>query len=648
VTRPLALLLIGGILAAADLPVREVTLYKNGVGYFRRAGELPRGESVRLDFRDSEMGDVLKSLIVRDASGAPILGVRYDSAEPLDRKLADFPFQLTPNQTTSAFLDQMRGARLEAGSAKGSILGARVIKGREGEEREQLTLLADDGQILNLDLAALSAMRFEDAALQQQLKDYLATLTASRSRDRKSIYLDAPSDKARSLSVSYMAPAPAWKSSYRLLLTGAEPVLEGWAIVDNTTPEDWTNVKLSLVSGRPVSFLTNLYQPRYVERETAELAEAPPDRPMRHSAGVAGGAPGGVIGGIMGGAPPATNAVEVMADTDMRMAKSSRFAAAEGGEAGELFEYRFPATVTVRRNESAMLPFLQQGIKARKLLIWTSGINPRNAAEIDNTTGKTLDGGPITVFDGASYAGEALMDTVKQGDKRLISYAVDLGTRVTNNIETGSRTVREFSYERGILSTRVAQRYTTAYTIRNVDAKAKTLWIEHPLRGESKILGTQPVETTPSARRFEVALKPSSEEKFVVTEEVLLSQTNQISSYTPDQLIQMVANRPPGDAARKIIEEIAAKKRDLDAVQSSLRAAETESRELDQDSERTRRNLQSLAGVPGQQEALQRYSQQLAQLETRIAELRQRQTADRQRQRQLEQELNALLERLKL
>src|SRR5207237_9600637 len=107
-------------------------------------------------------------------------------------------------------------------------------------------------------------------------------------------------------------------------------------------------------------------------------------------------------------------------------------------ELGDLFEYRINTPVTVRKSESAMLPFLQQKIDARKLLIYSdlSSVHPMNAAEVTNSSGKTLDGGPITVYDAGAYAGEALVETVKQGDKRLISYAVDLGTRITTAFDS--------------------------------------------------------------------------------------------------------------------------------------------------------------------------------------------------------------------
>lgn len=645
----ISLIVAGSTLSsAAELPVREVVLYKNGVGYFERGGEVRPGEPVRLDFKAEEMNDVLKSLIVHEASKGVVTGIRYDSAEPLDRKLSEYPFRLNASQPLSALLDQLKGAQVETNNGSGIIAGSRVLKGKDGEDREQLTLLDNTGALRSFDLAAVTSLKFSDPVLQQQFRDYFATLTSSRSKDKKSVYIDSATDKGRNLSASYLVPTPVWKSSYRLILDSANTMLEGWAVVDNTSGEDWTKVKLSLVSGRPVSFQSQMYAPRYVQRPFADLTENQPVAPQLYEASMRVGS---------GAPPPPPARAEALASRAMKARQDSvRLDAADvvsniavntqAQEVGELFEYRFDTPVTVRKSESAMLPFLQQKTTARKLLVWTSGLNPRNAAEITNSTGKTLDGGPITVFDGGAYGGEALMETVKQGDKRLISYAVDLGTRITNNIESGAETVREVKLNRGILTTKVAQRQTTTYTIKNADAKAKTLIIEHPLNGESKIIGTQPVETTSTARRFEVALKPNASETYKVIEETILDQSEMISNYTPDDILNFVRSKSLNDSGRAALQQIADKKSALATATTDLAGVDRQLNDLNQDQNRLRENIRSLSGVAGQQELVQRYAKQLSDGDTQITGLRDRQSALRRQQTQLQAELNTMIEKL--
>src|SRR5580700_9229095 len=120
-------------LVAAELPVREVILYKHGVGFFERLGTLGAGESTRLDFRPGEMNDVLKSLTLQEKGGGKISGVRYDSDIPLAEKLKDFPFRLGDGQSLTAVLDQLKGSRLEmqfgAERVSGVIVAARMVSG---------------------------------------------------------------------------------------------------------------------------------------------------------------------------------------------------------------------------------------------------------------------------------------------------------------------------------------------------------------------------------------------------------------------------------------------------------------------------------------------------------------------------------------
>ena len=574
------LLPIAALAAAAELPVREVVLYKHGVGFFERSGKLGPGESARLDFNASEMNDVLKSLTIEERGGGKISGLRYDSMDPLGHKLAEFPFQIGAAQPLSAMLDQLKGARLElkfgAETVAGAIVNGRLVPGSDKQpEREQLTLMLDSGELRTLDLSAATDIHFTDPQLQRQFHDYLAALAAARSKEKRSVYIDSTDAKEREMVASYMIPAAVWKSSYRLIFgASGPPVLEGWAIVDNTTGEDWTKVQLSLVSGRPISFVSQLYAPKYVERPTAELADDSAARPVVHEggydaiAGIGRGEGGGVgraqMRAAAAPAPMAAMAGRAMAET-LQVAPSSIVASASAGELGELFEYRIAQPVTIRKDESAMLPFLQQPIEARKLLIYSdhSSQHPTNAAELTNSSGKTLDGGPITVYDGGAYGGEALMETLKAADKRLISYAVDIGTRITEAFGSKQAVVREIHAARGVLTTKLAAEETRTYTVRNVDKKAKTLIIEHPLRQGYTLLNQKPAEKTASAYRFEIQLAPGATQEFPVSEERVYDQTYQVTSLTPDIILSYVSNRTLSDAGRKQLQRIADQKRQI-------------------------------------------------------------------------------------
>ncbi|MBZ5606382.1 MAG: DUF4139 domain-containing protein [Acidobacteriia bacterium] len=644
------------VACAADLPVREVILFKHGVGYFARSGELKPGETARIEFKAEDMNDVLKSLTLTDSKGGKIAGVRYDASETLEKRLENFPFAVGGETSLAAFLDQMKGARLElkmgGSDVAGTIVSARLVKASEkSAEREAVMLLMDSGDIRSFDLGAASAVRLTDPKLQGLLKDYLTVLSQARSKDRRSVFIDSDGSAAREIAARYMIPAPVWKSSYRLLFgKDEEPTLEGWAIVDNTSGEDWTNVHLSVVSGKPISFITQLYEPKYIQRPLAELAEnrpagprvyegAMPAPPPAMAKSMVKDAPAAARLGAVGGFLDAANSV--------RVEQSSIAASAEGRDAGDLFEYSFASPVTVKKGESAMLPFLQQKVATRKLLIYSEnyGLHPMDAAEITNSTGKTLDGGPITVYDGGSYAGEALVETLKAGDKRLISYGVDLGTRISTAWDSSRNLVREIHLHRGVLTTRSAVEETKTYTIKNVDAKAKTLIIEHAERSGYKLLNQKPAETTSNAYRFEVKLAASGSEAFPVKEERQVDQTVAITSITPDILTTWVQNKALTDAGRRQLEQIAQKKREVADNEASSRNADADLSNLTQDEQRLRSNIASLNAVSGQQETVQQYARQLAATEVKITAARDRQSQLRNTKTRLESELNSLIEK---
>ncbi len=637
---------------AADLPIREVILYKHGVGYFERSGELRSGDTARLDFKASDMNDVLKSLTIVDRNGGVIGGVRYDAAEALDKRLQDFPFAIDRQASLAAFLDQMKGARLElrlgSDTVAGTIVSARMSKPDEkAPERETVVLLIDSGEIRTFDLSAASSVKLSDPKLQGLLRDYLTVHSAARSKDRRSVYVDAPGTGTRQLAASYMTPSAVWKSSYRLIFgPQAEATLEGWAIIDNTSGEDWTNVKLSVVSGRPISFITQLYEPRYVARPTAELAENRPVAPVVLQGAIdeARARP------LRAGAPAPMQARDFLADSLLKSESgqaSSIAPTTDTRDLGELFEYSFSSPVSVKQGESAMLPFLQQKIGARKLLIYMEsfGLHPMNAAEIANSTGKTLDGGPITVYDSNAYAGEALVETLKAGDKRLITYGVDLGSRVTTAFDSSKANVREIHFARGLLTTRNAVDETKTYTIKNVDPKRKTVIIEHKQRPGYKLLDGKPSETTADAYRFEVNVGGNATETFAVREERVYDQTVSVSSITPDVIATYLQNRALSDAGRRQLEQIAQKKREIAANDGQLRQAQSDLNSLTQDEERQRRNIESLRNVAGQQSLVQQYAGQLAAAEVKLAGLRDQESVFQRKKTTLDGELNGLIEK---
>jgi hypothetical protein len=650
------------LMDAADLPVRQVTLYKHGVAYFEREGSVPAGGEARLDFQAGDMNDVLKSLTVTDLSGNRITGIRYDSNESLDQKLTKYPFSVADQELLSTFLDGLKGAQVELRTDKtisGTIVSARAVEnGPETARRtvkEEVTVLLDAGELDNIDLATVASIRLIDPKLQDQLKQYLQTVAQSRSKDKRSIYIDSAGSGARDMQVAYISPTAVWKSSYRLVLGDSASTLEGWAIVNNTIDEDWKDVKLSVVSGRPISFISQLDTPRYGRRSVFELPEDQAAGPVVYAPGAgltqveqmgvaskvgsgSGNGFGPGRGGGMGGGVPAakpapppavSQSVQVAAEAGARkrfitQENISFVQGATGATLGELFEYNFAGPVTIKKNQSAMLPFLQDKVTARKLLIYqeNNGEHPVNAAEVANRTGKTLDGGPITVYDGGAYAGEALFETVKDGDKRLIGYAVDFGTMVTTDNDGGPTTVREIHARNGVVETRTAQEQTRTYTIKNVDPKPKILIVEQAADDTYSVLTPKATERTASAYRFEVKLPGKGDQRLEVKQEYVSNFATSVQDATPDALLTVVQNKVISPTGKRQLEAVMDLKRQLVQVGGDLSSAKAQMSDINQDQSRLRQNIDSLNRVAGQEEQVRKYSSQLAAGDVELTKLR--------------------------
>ena len=657
-----AALLAAALAQAATLPLRRVVVYKNGVAFYERSGAVKAGEPVALDLRSNEVDDALKSLLIEAPGG--VARIRYEFFDPLRmQSQVSQRMRGAAGLPLARLLDQWRGARVEM-TYRGQPLAGLIVSGRvaatpNGGEKQELTLMLDSGALAVVDLDAASGLHFSEPRLQRQLADALAAVAQELSPDRRTLHIDLTGAGETQLAVRYLAPAPVWKSTYRLLLADSgEATLEGWAIVENATGEDWNQVSLSVVSGRPVSFITRLLPARYVERREVDLPGIAAVAPLIH--------PGAVAGGMLGALPaqeqpaarspqrplrmavPADATAELKAAAPAPLELSTVEPKAEGREAGELFEYNFSTPVNARAGESLLLPFFQGRIAARRLLLYAdpSQPNPRLAAEITNITGKTLDGGTVTVYHPSGYSGEALMEELKKGEKRLISYAIDQSVRVTTKFDSEEGILRGYQARRGVLITRTAARRTTVYTAINTEPKEKLLMVEHPVAQGWKLLSPKAEETTPDGWRFTLRLPPQGAAKLAVTEERELESSTTISSLTPDVLAEYLQNRALTPAARQQLETLAAKKREIAQTDSELRQTEAEIRDISSEQDRLRQNIGTLRNLAGQQEQVNRYAAELAKGDARIVELRERLNQLRRRKATLENELNALIEKI--
>jgi hypothetical protein len=649
--------------AAAMLPVRRVVLYKNGVGYFEHLGRVRGSQDVQVDFTSAQLNDVLKSLTVLDLSGGRITGVDYNSEAPLARRLATLRLALGERPTTAEFFGALRGARLEVRSGSGPALKGKLLsverKTRTGAgagwtvETDEISLITDSGEVRSVDLNSSTSVRIIEKDLQMEVGKYLGLIASSRDQDVRRMTISTAGTGERNLYVSYISEVPIWKTTYRIVLPSKsekKPLLQGWAIVDNTIGEDWNDVELSLVAGAPHSFIQQLSQPYYGRRPVVPLPESVQLTPQTHAAtletatpflaprmvggvpgGVAGGSMGGVLGGViggMGGAPPPPKPSDVD-EAEVDEAREESEPVAEGNALGDLFEYKLKERVTIRKNQSALVPILQTDIAAEKVSLWSESLGearPLRALWVNNASSMTLDGGSFSVLDSNTFAGEGLVEAIKPGERRLLSYATDLGLSVDTRQDSGRERVTRVRIHRGTLTTTSEEREKKTYIVRNEDTTPRVLVVEHPARPEWKLAedGPKPEEKASGLYRFRLTIEPKKTERLVVNETKPLYAQYALNSVTDDQIELFLRQKSINSDGEKALRAIVAEKSVVADFDAKVKAQQKSIDQIFSDQGRLRENMKALKGSAEEKTLLQRYTKQFDEEETQLDALRKR------------------------
>jgi hypothetical protein len=437
-----ALILQASILTAqgeaeSTIPLSRVVLFSSGVGYFQRDGHIEGNSSVELKFVTSQINDILKSLVLRDFDGGNISRVNFSSRDPLAKTLKSFTINLADNPGLAAIINQARGEVVELTTLEkieGKILGVERIQELE-EQWYNINLVTAKG-LQSIRLAEVTEIRFLRPALEEELHKALSLIAEEHNRDKKNVVLHFTGQGKRRVSVGYLVETPVWKTSYRLVLgDNNSHFLQGWAIAENTTDEDWQDVELSLVSGEPVSFTMDLYRPIYLSRPHVELDIRGSVQSQVYDDDLGYGTDAEEV--LSASPPPAMlkrsmAAKESLAynrdEQEMDLTKGVQ-SAARAGTTGEFYQYRIEAPVTIARQESAMLPIVSREIEGERISIYNEGVyaaHPLNGLLLKNSTGVYLTGGPITVFDQGTYAGDSRILLVPPGEQ-----PVDPGWQLT-------------------------------------------------------------------------------------------------------------------------------------------------------------------------------------------------------------------------
>ena len=276
---------------STDLGLERVVLYRNGIGYFERHGEV--GDStLRIRVRRDQINDLLKSLTVVDRDGQAV-----SVSMPLDPDTwaAAALSALTPGQGSLAqLLDGLRGTEVTLHTTLGRVRGRVVLVemivdepdpdapapargggGTGGPSQRDFKVTMKGADLKVVRLSKVRDVTLHDGDLAMQLHRRLDASSGEGMFQQVEVAIQLVGAKTHDVSVSYVVAAPMWKPTYRVVLPEdgkGQALLQGWAVVDNTSGEDWSAVKMSLTSGEPIAFQYDLHTPRTVGR--SDLTEA--------------------------------------------------------------------------------------------------------------------------------------------------------------------------------------------------------------------------------------------------------------------------------------------------------------------------------------------------------------------------------------
>jgi hypothetical protein len=676
---------------AVSLPITRVVLFNSGVGYFSRSGEVEGDARVDLTFPESDINDLLKSMVLEDFNKGRISAVSYDSREPIARTLSSFAINLNGNPTFAGIVSQMRGERIEVavsptaanqpGKLTGTIVGVekqKVPAGAATVDVEVLNMWCAEG-MRAVRFPDIQSLRFSNPVIESEFRRALEVLALSHDSQKKAVQLHFAGEGKRKVQVGYVIEAPIWKTSYRLVLADKEkPYLQGWAMVENPTDEDWGAVKMALVSGRPISFKMDLYNPLYIDRPTVEPElfaslrpvtyqgsfsghgqRAADNRPlMNFSAGTFGGdgaqppasgtaargfvvpqaAPAGasVLGlpSLPAPAPvlAATNdpvsealrrkhAADVGRELGERLGTGSVGNVATAGTLGDSFQYVIDHPVTLARQKSALLPIVGKDIEGTRLSIYNERVqtkHPLLGLRFKNTSGAHLNQGPITVFEGSVYAGDTRVLDVQPNEERLLSYAIDLGTEVDPKAGAGKQKITSVKAVRGIVTTITKVTDEKTYKVVNRSQTDRTLLIEHPNRTSQqfKLVDTdKPVEDTPEFHRFQTPVKAGETKSFTVKEEKDITQSVTLTNGAENQIRYFISLTEASPALKQKLEQALKTKGEWDVQVRELNQVNADLQRLNIDQDRIRKNLRE---TPKEAEVYATYLKKLNDQEKEI------------------------------
>ena len=630
---------------AQDLALKRVMLSSGGLGYFEYEATVDGDATLKLTVSLDQVDDVLKSLVVYDDKGG-IGGLSLPGKEPLRQAFKDLPFDESSLQSPGSLLATLKGAQISVGGSR--AISGRIVSvvsetvalndGKAIVTRTRVTLLTERG-LQQFILEDAENLQFADSALREKVAQALAAIQSNRAKEARTLELAARGQGRRSIRVAYIVEAPVWKASYRMTLPGdpaaARAALQGWATIENLSGQDWKDIELTLVSGRPVAFHQALYEAYYVTRPEVPVEVAGRLMPNVDRGGVN-------VASKMAPAAPAPaqndlrNRLQQRGVAESAAAPPPPPAAAaidqfEATDAATQVIFKFPRAVSVENGRTLSIPILDRQVPAQRLALYqadTAARNPLAAVRLTNDGETGLPPGILTIYerdkaDNVSYVGDARLSGFPVGETRLLAYALDEKITIERDAAQTDR-IASGTIVDGVLRYARLLRQTTTYRVRGPAKEPRQLVIvQRRLPGWTLVKpDAKGIEISEGNYRIPLQL-PGGDQTgvFDVVQEQTQQQELRLLDTAAEQ-IRVFAQAKEFDAkTREALTKILQLQQAVGEAQRQLTRLDAERQQIVQEQARLRDNL---GRVPANSDLQRRYLATLDKQETDLEALTKR------------------------
>jgi len=634
---------------AAELQLKRVMLSSGGVGYFEYQAEVEGWETIEIPVRLDQVDDVLKSAVIFDDKGGSGV-VELQGRDSLAEIFRTMPIGPEAFSSPAALYGALQGEEIsvtEPVNATGRIVSVveETSTSKDGGEitRHRMSIITSEG-LVQFVLEEARGIKFVNEALDAKVNGALAALASNRQRELRSLKITARGEGPRTLTIGFVIEAPLWKTSYRLV-NGPDNTtrMQGWAIIENASGADWRDIELTLVSGNPVTFKQALYDKYYVSRQSVPVEVLGRVMPRADKGGIAGdvmadesgsGAADRAASYAEPPPPPPASPAPVIAGYYAReaMPNSPGNIAAASQETATQVTFTLPNAVSAGSGQTLAVPIIDRVVPADRISIFQPSVHPLHplaSIRLSNDTESGLPPGIVTLFDTTSgsttYVGDAVMGTLPQGEKRMLSFALDQKTKVDQTTNSESNLISA-KIVKGIVEMQSMTRQTYAYAVKAPANEDRMMVIESPRHFDMELKSPEgsTVELTEDSVRVPLTVKAGETGKLEVVWERIDNQSLALSTLDMSSIYYYAADTRLSDQQRAAFQRVAELKQNIDRIDGEIAKANAERDRLYEEQKRIRDNL---AAVPEGSDLQRRYLATLATQEDRLIALEQSLTA---------------------